>query len=175
MKTCTAQNATIATRHIQKMKYHLSGRKVNHTKWSKERVWSLPVHLSTAYLVFQAEHAAKPSVTFSNNSPSVFVRVVTSVSKCGRKSVESADYVGSIVENDWRGCLGVFTSRKGSLGPPVGTKRTLVYWQWRDSLEGFDWNSVKTQRWKEPSIKVSWLIRRCHRFLSMKTRLTNSQ
>lgn len=174
MKTCTAQNATVATRHIQRMKYHLSGRKVNHTKRSKERVWSVPVHLSTAYLVFQAEHAAKPSVTFSNNSPSVFVRVVTSVEKCGRKSVESAGYVGSIVENDWKGCLGVFTSRKGSLGPPVGTKRTLAYWRWRGSLEGFDWNSVKTQRWKEPSIKVSWVIGWCHRFLSMKTRLTNS-
>lgn len=49
--------------------------------------------------------------------------------------MESAGYVGSIVENDWRGCLGVFTSRKGSLGPPVGTEL------WRIDGEGARWKA----------------------------------
>lgn len=64
----------LQTCHIRwGMKYHLGGRKVNQTTRGREGVWSAPDHLSTAYLVFRAERTAKPSVTFSNNSPSVFV------------------------------------------------------------------------------------------------------
>lgn len=47
--------------------------------------------------LFQAEHAGKPSVTFLNNSPSIFVITMTLLQMCGEKSVESAE--GSIVEN----------------------------------------------------------------------------
>lgn len=70
---------------------------------------------------FQAVHAGKPSVTFLNNSPSIFVITMTLLQMCGEKSVESAE--GSIVENDWKGCLGGFTSRKRSLLCPPAVWR----------------------------------------------------
>lgn len=119
----------LQTCHIRwGMKYHLGGRKVNQTTRGREGVWSAPDHLSKAYLVFRAERTAKPSVTFSNDSQSVFVSAGgTSLEKCtGGKSAESAYSAGSIAENNWRGRLGGFVlfffpppcEEKGPYPPP---------------------------------------------------------